>query len=268
MFSTRLLPRLLLLLVLALLSFQGNLVPDAIAQKQQRSPSDTVRGFYKALREKRFKDAWALSIYRPAIDGLKPQEFEDLRPDFERMAVAISEHLPENLEITGEQISTDVSTVFVKVPDSEGKPQTEKVDLMKVDGAWVVGKPEDQVVVKKAGKKFFFNARMNAHHDDVQDMFTRISLALLLYSQQHEGKFANLATLITAGLIPKDLEGTASTGYRFNIDLSPDAKSWSANAEPAQYGRTGLLSFYMDAAGVRSADIGGKRLSPPPAPKN
>ena len=253
-----------LVVLLVVLSFALPL----FAQTPPRSPSDTVRGFYKALREKRFKDAWALSIYRPAIDGLKPQEFEDLRPDFERMAVAIGEHLPVNLEITGEQISGDVSTVFVKVPDSEGKPQVDQVDLMKVDGAWVVGKPADQLLVKKAGKRFFFNARLDAHHADVQDMFTRISLALLLYSQQHEGKFANLATLITAGLIPKDLEGTASTGYRFNIALSPDAKSWSATAEPAQYGRTGLLSFYMDAAGVRSADIGGKRLTPPPPPKN
>ena len=104
---------------------------------------------------------------------------------------------------------------------------------------------------------------MDAHHTDVQEMFTRISLALLLYSQQHNGQFGNLATLIAAGLIPKDLEGTDSTGYRFNIQIAPGGKSWTATAEPAQYGRTGRLSFFMDASGVRSADTGGKPLSPP-----
>jgi len=268
MFSTRLLPRLLLLLVLALLSFQGNLVPDAIAQTPPRSPSDTVREFYKAMREKRFKEAFALSIYQPALDGLKKQEFDDLRPDFERVAHAVSEGIPVNLEITGEQISGDAADVFVRMMDSEGKPKIEPVALVKSNGIWIVGDRENQALVKKAGKKFFFNARIEAHHADVQDMFTRISLALLLYSQQNNGKFANIPTLITAGLIPKDLEGTASTGYRFNIDLAADGKSWTANAEPAQYGRTGLLSFYMDAAGVRSADIGGKRLSPPPSPRD
>ena len=55
-----------------------------------RSPSDTVREFYKAMHEKRFREAFDLSIYKPAIDPLKPQEFEDLRPDFEKMALGNS----------------------------------------------------------------------------------------------------------------------------------------------------------------------------------
>jgi len=108
----------------------------------------------------------------------------------------------------------------------------------------------------------FFNARIDTHHDEVQVMLTRISLAQLVYSQQHNGLFADLATLITAGLLPKDLEGTESTGYRFHINSVNAGKSWNAAAEPAQYGRTGRLSFYMDAAGVRSGDKAGKPLSP------
>jgi len=39
-----------------------------------------------------------------------------------------------------------------------------------------------------------------------------------------------------------------------------DGKSWSATAEPAEYGRSGRLSFYLDASGVRSGDVGGKPL--------
>jgi len=262
MFSSKLWCRLLLLFVMGLLSFQGGLGLNAVAQAPARTPSDTVREFYKALREKRFKEAFALSIYHPALEGLKPQEYEDLRPDFERLAVAVSEGVPAQLEITGEQISGDAADVFVKMLDGEGKPKVEPVGLIKADGAWIVGDRDNQALVKKAGKKFFFNARIEAHHADVQDMFTRISLALLLYSQQHNGLFADLPTLITAGMIPKDLEGTDSTGYRFNIKLGNGGKTWTATAEPAQYGRSGRLSFFMDAAGVRSADVGGKPLNP------
>src|SRR5687767_11449055 len=59
------------------------------SQSQQLSPSDTVRSFYKLMREKKFREAFALSIYRPAIDPLTPAEFSDLQIDFEKMAGAI-----------------------------------------------------------------------------------------------------------------------------------------------------------------------------------
>jgi hypothetical protein len=232
------------------------------SQAPVRSPSDTVREFYKAMREKRFREAFALSIYKPAIDPLKPQEFEDLRPDFERIALAVGEKIPGEVNITGEQISGDDATVFLKILDAEGKEKLEPTMLIKFESHWVVGDRESLQLVKKAGKEFFFNARIDAHHSDVQDMLTRISLAQLVYSQQHNRLFGDLATLITAGLVPKDLEGTESTGYRFHINSVNGGKSWNAAAEPAQYGRTGKLSFYMDAAGVRSADKGGKPLTP------
>ena len=89
-------------------------------------------------------------------------------------------------------------------------------------------------------------------------MLTRITLWQVVYSQGHNGQFGNMAELIAAGLVPKDLEATESTGYRFQIIRAADGKSWYATAEPAQYGRSGLLSFYLDASGVRSGDVGGK----------
>jgi hypothetical protein len=233
-------------------------VPVMPQQPPPRSPSDTVREFYKAMREKRFREAFSMSIYKPAIDPLKPQEFEDLRPDFERVAAVMS----EQVNIGGEQVSGDIATVFVKVKEGDAPEQTEPVTLILVDGAWIIGDKENQAIVKKAGKQFFFNARINAHHNDVQDMFTRISLAQLLYSQQHNGLFGDLATLISLGLLPKDLESTESTGYRFHVNAPAGGKTWNAAAEPAQYGRTGRLSFYMDATGVRSSDTGGKPLAP------
>ncbi len=258
-FLRRLLPTILPLILI------GVSTPFSFAQKPQRSPTETVREFYQGLREKRFKDAFALSIYRSAIEGLSQPEYNDLLPDFEKMAIAVMEKVPEKVDLTGELISGDLATVFLKVLDSDGKEKLEPTGLIKVDGVWIVGDHENLQLVKKAGKRFFFDARIDAHHNDVQDMLTRISLAQVVYSQQNAGKFADLATLVKAGLVPKDIEGVESTGYRFHITVASDRKSWWAGAEPEQYGRSGKLSFYLDGAGVRSGDLGGKPLTAAPA---
>jgi hypothetical protein len=230
-----------------------------VAQTPVRSPSDTVREFYRIMRERKFREAFALSIYKPAIDTLTQAEFDDLRTDFEKMAAAI----PEKVQLTGEQISGDSATVFVKVKETEAAAeQAEPISLIRVNGVWIVGDRENEAIVKKAGKDFFFNARIDTHHSEVQTLFQRITLAQVVYGQQHNGQFGNLAELIAAGLLPKDLEGTESTGYRFQVNRSADGKTWNATAEPALYGKTGRLSFYLDASGARSGDTGGKPLMP------
>src|SRR6476659_4443985 len=110
----------------------------ALAQAP-RTPTETMREFYRMMREKKFREAFGMSIYRPAIEGLSAQEFEDLRPDFEKMAVAVSEKIPANVDITGEQISGDVATVFVKVFDAEGKEKVQPASLIKINNTWLVG---------------------------------------------------------------------------------------------------------------------------------
>lgn len=252
--------RLISIVVLVVVSAGALNSAAAGAQLPLGSPSDAVREFYKLMRERKFREAFALSIYQPAIEGLKPAEFDDLRPDFERLASAI----PEKVDISGEQISGEAATVFVRVKDEENKEQAEPVALIRVNGKWIVGDKENQEIVKKAGSEFFFNARVDTHHSEVQALLQRIALAQLVYSQQHAGKFGDMPALILAGLIPKDLEGTETTGYRFRITVSPDGKSWTANAEPAQYGRTGRLSFFMDQSGVRNGDVAGKPLPATP----
>ncbi len=87
---------------------------SSTALAQQRTPTDTMREFYQMMREKKFREAFGISIYRPAIEGLSAQEYEELRPDFEKMAIAVSERFPPKVEITGEQISGDAATVFVR----------------------------------------------------------------------------------------------------------------------------------------------------------
>jgi len=243
-----------------LLSTALLLASTAALAQAPHTPTEVTREFYRLMREKKFREAFGMSIYRPAIEGLSVQEYEDLRPDFEKMAIAVSEKIPATVDITGEQISGDSATVFVKVLESDGKEKVESVALIKTENDWIVGDKENLALVKKDGKRFFFEARINAHHSDVQDMMTRITLAQVVYSQGHDGRFGSTAELIAAGLVPKDIEGIESTGYRFQIVRAADGKSWYATAEPAQYGRTGRLSFYLDASGVRSGDTGGKPL--------
>lgn len=255
---SRLVIRFLLAGMLA--SFAGLTVA---AQTQPRTPSDTVREFYKAMHEKRFREAFALSIYKSAIDGLKPEQFEDLRPDFDNMAAAI----PDKVEINGEQVSGETASVFVRVPGSDGNEgELEPVPLLRINGEWIVGDKENQDAVKKSGNNFFFKARIDTHHQEVTTMLQRISVAELIYSKQHTGLYGELTALTAAGLVPKDVEGTESTGYRFRVNLGKDAKTFTVNAEPASYGRTGVLSFFLDGSGIRSGDNGGKPLSVKPAP--
>jgi len=231
---------------------------NSSSQSSARTPTETVREFYKAMHEKRFREAFALSIYKPALDGLSAAEFEDLRPDFEKMATAF----PEKLDISGEQISGDTANVFVKITDADNNVEDQTVGLIRDGGVWLVGSKEDREVVKKAGKQFFFEARIQAHQSDAQAMLQRISIAELAYASQHNS-YADLPTLIAAGLVPKDIETTETTGYHFHLELAKDAKKWTAGAEPAQYGRTGRLSFALDQNGIRSGDKGGKPLPPP-----
>ncbi|HYY57165.1 MAG TPA: hypothetical protein VE842_07500 [Pyrinomonadaceae bacterium] len=222
-----------------------------------RTPTETVREFYKALSEKRFREAFAMSTLRPAVEGLSDEEFEDLRPDFEKMATAAA-----NIVVSGEQTSGDTATVFVKMKDGEPSEPPDEVTLMRVGGYWIIGDKASRDSVSREGKKYFFKARIDAHHAEAQSMLQRISVAELVYSQQHNGLYGDLQTLIAAGLMPKDLEGTESTGYRFHITLGANGKSFTAGAEPARYGRTGRLSFFMDKTGIRSADNGGKPFLP------
>jgi hypothetical protein len=217
-----------------------------------------VRAFYKAMRERRFREAFAMSIYKPALEGLNSEEFAELQPDFEKMAATV----PATVEISGEQISGEFATVFMKVTDAEKVEPAVPVALLRMNGSWIIGDKDSQDIVAKAGKHFFFEARIETHQNDVMDLLRRLLVVQLAYNQQHNGVFADLPTLISVGLMPKDIEGTESTGYRFHISLAPGGKSYIAGAEPARYGRTGRLSFSVDQTGnIKSNDSGGKPLN-------
>lgn len=223
------------------------------------TPSATVLAFYQALAQKRFREAFALTIYSRAVEDLSAAEYEDLRPDFEKMAAGV----PEKIELTGEQVSGDQATVFMKFGEDR-EMKIEPILLVREKGAWIISAQEsDRELVKKRGKNFFFEARIEAHHDDVEQMMQRIAAAQFVHASQHGGSFGTLEDLIKAGLVPKDLLGTETTGYRFRVVPGEGGKTYAAYAEPERYNRTGRLSFYLDPHGLRSQDVGGKPFKAP-----
>ena len=226
------------------------------AAAQGSSPSDVVRAYYTALKESRFTDAMRMSILRPAIEALSAEELKEFQTDFARLSPAV----PKDFEITGEQLSGEDATVFVKT--GEGKElKVEPVNLIRERGAWVIGDREGAAAVRKQGKKFFFEQRMAVHEQDAEDMLNRILAAQVAYALQHSGSYADLNALVRAGYVPQDILGTETTGYRFTVQLAPDSKSFTARAEPERYGRTGRLSFHLDKSGLQKKDVGGKPLS-------
>jgi len=225
----------------------------------QRGPSDVVREFYKAMREHRFKDAWALTIYKPAVEDLNAEEMEDLRSDFEQKAAQV----PVQIEITGEQIQGNIATVFVKVPVTESTPQitSEPVNLISSGGVWIIGDEANQAIVKKAGRRFFLDALIEEHQSDIEDLMKRLVAVQIVYGAQHNGAFGDLHALVAADLVAKESGDPKAIGYNFRITIAADGKSYVATAEPVRYGHTGKLSFWMDQTGaIKSADNGGKPL--------
>ena len=234
--------------------------PSVSAQQSPRTPSDTVREFYKAMREKRFRDAWSLTIYKPAVEGLTPEEMEDLRPDFEERATKV----PEQVEVISEQVNGNTASVFVKVPSADGSAQvtSEPVGLINSGGIWIIGDEANQAIVKKAGRRFFLDAMIDAHQGDIEDLLKRLIAVEVAYGLEHNGVFGDLTALIKAGLMSHEVAEPAASGYNFHITVGKDGKGYVAGAEPARYGHTGKLSYWMDQTGaIKSADNGGKPLS-------
>jgi len=247
---------------LALLAASILASSSALLAQTQRSPSDVVREFYKAMREHRFKDAWAMTIYKPAVEGLTADEMADLRVDFEEQAAKI----PEQVEIMGEEISGNTATVFVKVPVSESTPQitSEPVTLINSGGVWIIGTEAKQAEVIKKGHRFFLDALIEEHQSDIEDLLKRLVVLEAGYAQQHNGAFGDLPALIKAGLMSDEVGEPKAMGYTFRITIAKDGKSYVSSAEPVRYGHTGKLSFWMDQTGnIKSADNGGKALAAP-----
>ena len=101
--------------------------------------------------------------------------------------------------------------------------------------------------------------------EEAKKMLERIAKAQLAYSSQNSGTFTDFAKLIELAYLPEDVLSSDSTGYAYELTLSPDGKSYYATATPAVYGRTGKMSYMLQPVlgglpRVVSSDNGGKPL--------
>lgn len=207
-------------------------------------PADTVRVFYRYLREKKFRDAVFLTNLRPAVDGLTELELREFSLDFEKIAGRI----PADIEINGEIISGSVATVTANLPaDDEDKNEIQTIRLRNENGIWVIltVDPAAEDRIRKEGTRYFYNLKIETHQEEARNMLERVSRAQLAYSLQNGGNYGDLNALVTAGLLPDDIKTSASTGYNYTVQLLTGNKRFSAGATPAVYGKTGRLSYFL-----------------------
>lgn len=226
--------------------------PKATIKIAPNSPADTVRAFYRHLREKNFREAMFLTNLRPAIEGLTDAELRELHVDFEPLAAQV----PAEIEINGEIISKDAATVTAKLPDNDtDEMKTQQIRLAKKDSVWVILTVDEQAEaeIKKEGKNYFFALRMKTHHEEAKAMLERVNKAQMVYATQNGGLYGDAAVLIDKGFLPKDFLTAETTGYNFQIQLSADKKRFVATAAPAVYGKTGRLSFWFETSGNKTS---------------
>lgn len=227
----------------------NNSVPKGRIRIENGSPADTVRLFYKNLREKRFREAMMMTNLRVAVEDLSDSEMQDLSSDFEPLAAQV----PAELEINGEIITNNLATVTAKLPNDEtGRIELTQLELRLEKNKWVmlIAEAEAEGLAKKEGKNYFFKLRIETHHVEAQNMMERIAKAQTLYSMQNNGAFGEIQNLIEKGFLPEDVLNTQSTGYRFTVKLEASGARYVATAEPAVYGRTGKLSFLLEGGGA------------------
>ncbi len=227
-------------------------------------PADTVRAFYGHLREKRFREAIFLTNLRPAVEGLTDLELKDFALDFE----AIAGQVPAKVEINGEIVSGEKATVTVNLPKAADETnEIQTINLRRNQGVWIILSVDEaaEARMRKEGKNYFYALRIETHEDEARQMLERISKAQFAYSVQNGGSFGDLEGLLAGGLLPDDIRTSASTGYNYDVVVGPEKKAFRAMATPAEYGRSGRVSFLFgpdDDGSYRliSRDNGGKKL--------
>ncbi len=240
-------------------------VPAGSAIKiEPNSPADTVRAFYNGLREKRYREAIFLTNLRPAIEGLTDAELKEFAIDLERIGSTV----PANVVINGEIISGDRATVTVQLPGEEPeKLEVQQIELRRSGNVWVILTVDetDEERIKKEGRNYFYALRIQVHEDDARKMLDRIAKAQMAFAAQNGGKFTGIEALVGAGLLPADIKTSESTGYTYDVKLAEDGGVYSATATPAEYGKSGRLSFLVTLKGknspsLTSSDNGGKPM--------
>lgn len=239
-------------------------VKGASIKIEPNGPADVVRTFYRHLREKRFREAIYLTNLRPAIEGLSDTELKDYQVDFE----VVARNVPAEIEINGEIISGDSATVTAKLPAEDlEKPELQEVRLRKEKDGWLILTVDERAEkkIKQEGKNYFRNLRIETHQDEAKAMLDRIARAQMAYAAQNGGTFADVRKLVDEKLLASDVLSAESTGYIYAITLTENGAKYVATATPAEYGKSGLMSFRVRLSDKGSPlltgmDTGGKTI--------
>ncbi|MGD9589222.1 MAG: hypothetical protein AB7Q37_00840 [Pyrinomonadaceae bacterium] len=227
-------------------------------------PADVVRAFYEHLREKRFRHAIYLTNLRPAIEQLSDRELKEYQVDLENVA----KFVPSDVQINGEIISGDQATVTARLPGADyEKTELQEIRLRRVKAGWMILGVDEfaEQRVKKEGKNFLRNLRIETHQDEARQMLDRIAKAQMAYAAQNGGRFAGMHRLIEDGLLPNDVLSVESTGYAYAVTVSEDGAKYHATATPADYRKSGIMSYLVRLGEngtplLTSIDNGGKPL--------
>jgi hypothetical protein len=228
----------------------GLILSFAFTTYAQKSPSEVAVKFYRALKDKKYVEGFHVSVYRGAIEGLSAAELKDLEPDFAR---TFSE-IPDKIDVRGEQINGETATVFLKF---EGAEEFQQLSLIRVGNEWLVGDQEAFAMVKQQGKAFFFNSRISVNEQETILMLSRIHSSEIIYAKKFSDTYASLPELVKLQALTEEMADGESSGYVYQLTVSPDKKVFSVLATPKVYGKTGKISFYLDINGLRGEDLKG-----------
>lgn len=220
------------------------LAKGATIKIEPNGPADVVRVFYKHLRDKRFRDAIYLTNLRPAIEQLSDTELKDYQIDLE----SVAKNVPAEIEINGEIISGNKATVTAKLPNEDlEKSELQELRLRKEKDGWIILTVDESAEkrIKEEGKFYLRNLRIETHQDEAKEMLNRIAKAQMAFAAQNGGKYGELRKLVDENLAPSDILSAESTGYVYAVTLVDNGAKYWATATPAEYGKTGLMSFLV-----------------------
>jgi type II secretory pathway pseudopilin PulG len=112
-------------------------------------------------------------------------------------------------------------------------------------------------------------ARRAAYESAAVNSLGQIHTAEVSYQMRKgKGHYGTLAELQSESLIEPELAGGTKRGYHFKVEVGRDGDDgWAGFAVPAEYGSTGVRSFFIDETGIlRGEDSHGldaSRFAPP-----
>ena len=231
---------------------------------EPNGPADIVRIFYGHLRDKRFREAIYLTNLRPAIEQLSDTELKEYEVDLS----AVAKHVPSDIVINGEIITGDKATVTAKLPGEDvDLVELQELNLRKENGNWIIITVDEAAEkrIKETGKNYLRILRIETHQDEAKEMLNRIAKAQMAFATQNGGKFGDIRALVGGGLLPNDVLSAESTGYIYAVTLTDKAAKYFATATPAEYGKSGLMSYIVklndkSSPLLSSKDTGGKPM--------